>query len=343
MPFKKVMRQTLWLIASAASLPLCNAQYSDLNVYSFILTGDTMTLDGCDTTACSLEEGGDVSETDQFGNLAMYADRQGGNPSNSCWPDGRYCTSQYLVEKGEIDDGSGNIIEAFTINQPSESATQFVASKTQLMFKVISPTSESYTVFQYVAGKNGGPASFIELEEFTAKDGVFVSTDIAVNSLLEAKTYFIAPSDNKPSIYPNPPQGTTTQKVHIFTEVLNSDTQVALYADLLDVSPKSPFQPSVDWDEGPNNHNHKYGFRRTFTRALKEGGLEEGVVWQDQNDWKIYVTWIMDDGHNTIELPNPAEHYLVAAASDGGVNGQIIYMTVSIVIHNRFLCFIDLN
>lgn len=327
---KKCLTQALWLFANAASLKLSHAQvgdYASLNFYSHSLQGENSTLDGCDTTQCDLEDGDDVSETNQFGNLAMYADRQNGN--GNCWGDSRYCSTEYLVEQGEINDGSGNLVEAFTVHPPTVIATQFVASKTKLMFKINSPTFENYTVFQFFDGENGKPATFLEVEEFTAVDGVFVTTDISVSGLSGSKTYFSVPSDNKPSIYPDPPSGTTTQKVHMFTQSLNKETQALLLAEMFDVSPASPFQPSAGWNQGPDQHNHKYGFRRTFTRALQFGGSTEGVIWQDQNDWKIYVTWIESTGHINVELPNPDGHYLVGAASDGGVNGEIIYMTFS--------------
>lgn len=330
MVINKGLSKVLWLFAHAALLKLSHAQvgdYASLNFYSHALTTESFTIDGCDTTQCTLEQGQNVSDTDQFGNLAMYADRQNG--VGSCWPDSRYCSSQYLVEKGQINDGSGNVIEAFTVHPPTVIATQFVASQSKLMFKINSPTFETYTIYQFFDGVNGKPATFLEVEEFTAEDGAFVTTDIAVSGLSEKKTYFAVPSNSKPSIYPDPPSGTTTQKIHMFTEILSDDTQAVLLAEMFDVSPESPFQPSQDWNEGPNQHNHKYGFRRTFTRVLMAGGMTEGVVWQDQNDWKIYVTWIETTGHDTIELPNPDGHYLVAAASDGGKNGEIIYITVS--------------
>ena len=253
----------------------------------------------------------------------MYADKQNGN--KKCWKDSRYCNSEYDVERGEINNGSGGTFDAYKIFPAAVKATQFTASHTHLMFKVSSPTFSKYTAFEYKEGVNGGPASFIELEEFTAVDGEYVTTDVRVSQLSGPKIYFVTPSNAKPSIYPDPPAGTTTQFAHIFTKTLNSDTQAALYAQLFDVSPKAPFKPSSGWNEGPDKHNHKYGFRRTFTRVVKMGGSMEGVVWQDQSDWKIYVTWFTSTGHDNVELPNPGSHYLVATAGDEEVSGHIIY------------------
>lgn len=332
MIFTKLKAAVSCFAFSAFAVGMANAdEWPSLNVYTFTLDSPSvsMTLNGCTTSECQLDNGSALSDSEKIGDLAVYAARY---TDGNCYLQGGFCSSSYLVEQGSIDDGSGNIMAAFKIHPAANDATSFVASRTKLMFRFNAPLESSYTILEYIPGLSGAPATFVSKSSVEpGADGEYVMTDVDISQLSGESIFTVVPSDNAPSIWPEAQDGTTTQKAQVFS--LNAGgTQLGLFAQLFDVSPAMPFDPASGWPNPPDAHNQKYGFRRIFTRALKSGGNDDGVIWQDQTDWKIYVTWFTSSGHDTIELPNTNSGYLFAAASDGGSNGDIIYITVRFLI-----------
>ena len=214
------------------------------------------------------------------------------------------------------------------------------------MFKFSEPLEESYSILKFTDSQPLVPGSFevMDIIDSGSIDGEnFVRTQVDIYGLTESTIFLAVASDDIPTIWPEAEDGvTTTQKATIFEVEGAYEKSLGLYAQLFDISPATPFLPASGWNNGPEKHDHKYSFRKTFTRVLKPSG-EDGVVWQDFSDSKIYVTWFSDSGHETIKLPNPGDNTLVAAAGDGGLNGEIIYMTVSILLLTLILLFDNLS
>lgn len=306
----------LWFVAFVTALsPGCAQEWPPLNQFSFsIIDNSNKTLNGCDTTQCSVESGGEISEIDVFGDIAVYAGRQGG--VGGCFISADYCTSGYLVEEGEINGGIDNFT-AYKIHPASNPAGEFIASHTQLMFRIDSPMDGEYIVYKFVPSS---PFLFVFVGTFVPIDGEFVMTDVDISELTEAEIFL--------TVHQNDTNSFSNQKTTIFQQNVDSQTQINLLAELFDISPAKAFQPATGWNVGPDDHLHKYGFRKVYSRVQNQGGGKEGVVWQDQEDWTIYLTWFTAQGHYSTALMNPGSHYLVAASDDGGVNGEIIYVTV---------------
>jgi len=131
------------------------------------------------------------------------------------------------------------------------------------------------------------------------------------------------PKDDLPSGWPDAQKGTTIQKATVFVD---NELSLGLYAQLVDITPIQPTELSSK-GYAPDTHEHKYGYRKLLMR-VKKNESEDGVVWQDENDRKIYVTWFLSLGPSTIMLQDNTE-ILMAAVGDGGKNGNIIFLTMS--------------
>jgi len=325
----------IWLFVTSTNTVrgVLGNQWPSMNDFTFSLVNPPVStmLDGCSTTECNLENGASVPTDQQLGDLAMFSGKY--SATGTCFPWAPNCSSGYLVKKGEIDNGSGlNNIPAYIVHPPTNPATIFTASKSALMFKFSSPLAQSYDIIKY--DPNGGVFSHMDTITPTNAD-TFYQTTAEVWDLTASAIYFAVDSTNTPSIWPDAIAGTTTRKATVFT--LNTQgVQLSLKAQLFRVSPSLPFDPESGWNQGPDTHNHKYGFRKVFTRVVQSAGAGDGVIWQDQSTWKIFLTWFIPSGHNTIELQNQgSDHLLICAASDGGTNGDIIYLTVSASLDNQ--------
>ena len=210
------------------------------------------------------------------------------------------------------------------------------------MFKFSVPLKDSYSILKFTGSQPLLPEVIDTIDSGSIDGENFVRTEADVSGLTESTMFLAVGSDEILSVWPEANDGTTTQKATIFEIDGAYEKRLGLYAQLFDISPATPFLPASGWDGGPATNKHKYSFQKTFTRVLKPSG-DDGVIWQDFSDWKIYVTWFLKSGHETIELPNPGDNYLVAAAGDGGLNGEIIYMTVSILLLPLLLLFDNLS
>jgi hypothetical protein len=90
----------------------------------------------------------------------------------------------------------------------------------------------------------------------------------------------------------------------------------------------------LHWRRGLEEHEHKYSTKKRF-HAVSRTGNSNGVVFQDEETDKIYMTWFVEgetsdfESSSTVELPSdfgPSSWILFSATSDG--LGRIFYFLV---------------
>jgi len=293
-------------------------------------------LDGCTTTICDLQAGTPVLDENKLDDLAIVAPAKKGKCKAVS---ANNCNSKYLVQKGVIDDGLGTkVVDAYRVHPPTTKSLKSTKFKSKLWFRV--PASAThYRVYRFVESSSAGPAEFVAEQDLKGNpEGGFVETDIEVHKIGTKETpkiYFVIDvNDTDFKVWPDPADGTTTVKATVFEGVsLESklNYKLSLYAELFDLNAikGTPFDPVSSWKgSGPDQHYHKYSWKRVFNKVYKQDGTE-GVVWQDEITLKIYVTWITKTGHESIELPNVESFPIYGATGDGGKNGHIVYITIS--------------
>ena len=108
-----------------------------------------------------------------------------------------------------------------------------------------------------------------------------------------------------------------------------SDTPVGLVAQVRHEVPGRPFDTVLDYQSGPASWENRYGQHRQLFPVRH--GDEPGVVWQDQGDGTVRVTWLSDAdpaAHRTLPLRTPEDMLLGAAASDD--EGQLYVLVVEV-------------
>ena len=309
-------------------LSVCVAAFDSwpsLNYYSFSGDGDSKTLSGRGSHECNFNpnDPSTVKEVDRFHDIGIIA---GKHTNGVCYPWGSNSDADFLVEKGTLSYGGGTAHDAYKIHPAEIGATDYTASKPTLVFKFDAGFETSYSIYKVVEAENPGEASVLtlvdEISPVTADHYVLTSAIAPMNDGGVTTFYAVVPSNTDFSIWPPPSDGSTTRKATIFDE-----EDVALYAELFEEDGITPFDAATDYDSGPSSWTQKYGLRKHFTKVTKDNGGTDGVVWQDQSDDKIFVTWENSSGHSSVELPTPGDHYLAAAASNN--DGHIIYITVS--------------
>jgi len=310
-------------------LSVCSASFDSwpgLNHYTFTETGESKTLSGRGSTECNFDpdDPSTVSSGDQFQNIGIIAGIYSAN--GICYPYSGNSDADFLVEKGTLSsDGDGMGYDAYKIHPAQIGSTIFTASKPTLVFKFDAGFEASYNIYQVDEGENPGEAAVLtlleEISPVTTDHFVLTSVIAPMNDGGVTTIYAVVPSSVDVSIWPSPPDGTTTRKATVF-----DTTDLALYAELFEEDDSSPFDASTGFNVGPSSWQYRYAIRKFFTKVTKDNGATDGVVWQDQSDDKIYVTWETSSGHSTIELPTPNNHYLVAATSKP--NGNMVYITM---------------
>jgi len=147
------------------------------------------TVNGCLTSQCKLEDDpSDVKAVDIFGDLGVYAGRQGA---------GDYCSSEYLIEKGTFKDDSDNECTAYKVHPPASKAKSFEASRTFLMFKFFDNLNLTHSLIEYKPSTFGKPAYFSILEEINPTvAGQYERTQESINSLTEPKIFCVVSNEH---------------------------------------------------------------------------------------------------------------------------------------------------
>jgi len=295
-----------------AAISLGHAQtLPDLITYNFTVV-ETKILPGT-SSSCN----GTIVAADRIQNLALVALYY----QNGCYTDGRYNHNNYLVERGTVAAaiGGSGTFAAYRIHEPQNKATQFLASKHAIYYRF--PTIENYTVYSFANGSLSKvtevPASAIA--NTTDFIPVPTTTPITVSEVIGSVTYVFVPSATLVSSYTLLAPGVEGARVAStpFGDVLKYRYTVA----------GTPFDTALDFSAGPGDFNNTYSNARRFF-LVRNGNAGLGVVWQDQANSSLKLTWFGADRKSptTVTLANPKAEGLACATGDD--TGNVYYLTV---------------
>lgn len=80
-----------------------------------------------------------------------------------------------------------------------------------------------------------------------------------------------------------------------------------------------PHIPSEHWKFGPKDHSHTYQTSKKYYPMSRADG-REGVLWEDAQDGKVYMTWFSEDlssAESKLVYTPKTDEVLYAAASNG--------------------------
>lgn len=253
---------------------------------------------------------GTVKSEDSIGQIAILARQQAGVSNPSCWTDGGYNFKDFPVKQGTLSSASGDSYEAYVVGKPA-SPTNFAASGHYIAYKPAAVGT--FDIYEF-------DGHFTKIGSITATSTDWQYTDIEASKITTSRTLVFVPSgDPAPSV------------LHAIASDLNG-AQLAsnpigdIYHYELAISGgRTPLDLS-EFTAGPADHGNRYGQNRYFHLVeLSSGNL--GIVWQDRNDYKIYLTKFDRRGTSTtVDLPSGSgnQYMLGAAASDGA--GSIYYI-----------------
>jgi len=167
-----------------------------LNI-SFVPNNDeTKLLSGMGTIECNPS---DVDTGDILGDIGIF---KGLHSNGGCLPYDNYAYSDFLTEKGLLDDGSGKTYEAYKINHPNNVPLQFQAGATKLMFKVDGVLAASYIVYKAQPTTSGGTyaVQVAQKDIVPVAAGQFIMTSIELTNsgfddVSDPPIFFVVPSD----------------------------------------------------------------------------------------------------------------------------------------------------
>jgi len=279
------------------------------NLKNYTFTGEeTKILPGMSVeSACD----GTITKEDQIGRLALVALFY----QNWCYTDGRYNHNDYQVDRGTISDTSQLRFDAYRIYEPARKASDFLASQHAVYYRF--PTQEDYTVYSFDGDSINKvleiPASQIDTNQFVKLE------NLTVSSIKNFATYLFVPSQQRVSTFTELAPGIEGARIgqNVLGEILKYRYNVT----------GRPFDTKLDFDYGPNTHTNVYSHTRQFFLVQKSNG-SLGIVWQDQEDNSIQVSWLGSDlqSQQTTELSYFPNEDLAAATTDG--EGVIYYLTI---------------
>jgi len=251
---------------------------------------------------------------DQIGDLALVAMDFGGQ---GCYTNGSYNHNDYLVERGSVTGGGGSF-PAYRIQEPSHKASSFLASRHAIYYRF--PAVADYSVYRFADGTFSKaadlPAASINPGGFTL---VTAANPITVSEIIGSAIYVFVPSATRLSVFTQLAPG-------VEGATLGATPLGNLLKYRYSVT-DTPFDTASGYSVGPGEWNSRYAFNRQFF-PLENGAGNIGVLWQDEADLSIQITWFGADLQSpvTIPLPNPRNEELAAATGDGA--GNAYYLTI---------------
>ena len=196
------------------------------------------------------------------------------------------------------------MLEAIRISPPTETATQFVASRTQLYIKQSAARSTNIWTYTPTQG-------FRVLETVDAQTS-YTKTSVRVDDLSETMLVILQSASTRVSIWPLAAAGVEAAWLDG-----RADGSFSLTARRFSVAGQ-PFLPEAQWNHGPGTHSGNYGtYKRFFVVTHSDG--REGVVWQDFANDAVKLTWLAADylSSQTVQLSSLVSQVFVGAVGDG--------------------------
>ena len=220
----------------------------------------------------------------------------------SSWGDGRYNSMDFTIQSGLV--GS---FRAYKIDGPKTKFKQFQASQNTIWLSF--EKAGDYKI--YLLDDTG---TLTEEGSITSPEGgKFIKTNMLADSL---KTLVIAPASARVSNWPLVAPG-------VEFAVVWQDKDFTIKALRYDVSIGQPYNPSKNFLEGPSSWKYRYGTWKRFFPVFNSG--IEGVVWQDKDSNKIFLSWLVDNflSISHVELPTKSVVKPVLQAAAGNGKGEV--------------------
>jgi hypothetical protein len=302
------------LLALAGMSPLPAQSLPDLVTYHFTAAQSKVLPGGSASPGSPCN--GTIGTADQIENFALAAVFY----QNGCYTDGRYNHNDYPVDRGTVSaSGGGPGFAAYRIHEPRKKATQFLASKHAVYYRF--PTVEDYTVYSFAGGSLSKVADVpaAAIVTTTGFIPVTAAAPITVSETAGSVTYVFAPSTARVSSFT--PLGPGVEGARVASTPLG-DVLKYRYAVA-----GTPFDSALDFSAGPGTHANIYSDRRRFF-LVRRGNAGPGVVWQDQADLSLKLTWFGADRRSpvTVTLANPQAQGLAGATGDDA--GNVFCLTV---------------
>ena len=257
--------------------------------------------------------------------------------SGTCLTDGRYNDANIPVEKGKLTSiNAQKAVEyvAYKFGYPMSVHTEFLGSTLGLFFKpsIVSGSEtydgESYTVYSYDRG-NFNQLKTISPATITASKGKnsggYIYTELQLMSDLLNKIIVIAANTTRVSSWPQDGNG-------IDAALLSQPYDwYILTARRYNLPSKiSIFDPMINWNVGPIQHDHKYSTKKRFYPVSRIGN-KNGVVFQDETSKRVFMLWFNSiqgcktsascfKSTNVMELPGANVAIGTPGAADGTFN-----------------------
>ncbi len=307
-------RRLFWLIFIIGPVGLNQAQtVPDLINYSFTVA-ETKTLPGT-SSAPGAPCNGTIAPADQVQDLAIVALPNRGD----CWTDGRYNGSNFKVDRGTLSGAGGSPLAAYRVYAPANKPTQFLVSRAGLYYRF--PTVDNYTVYTFAGGAltrvaNVPAAAIPNTTDFVQVTNA--SGPITFNDITDSAIYVVAPSATRLSVY-----------TFLATGVEGGRIASSPLGDVLKYRytvEGTPFDTTTSFSSGPGDWGNTYSDTRRFFPVRNGDAL--GVVWQNQADASLKLTWFGADRRSptTVGLANPRNEGLACATGDD--TGNVYYLTV---------------
>ena len=203
------------------------------------------------------------------------------------------------------------------------------------MFKFDTASTDPHYIIQFTPNSGRNINTFNLKETITPnKANKFFKTQVEVSDLKDKTVFFAVAQNLAPSIWPAVNGTDKIPEARLF-KIEAKGKLYALYGRISNTLPGNPFNAGLDWQVAPNSADHANSFRKTFFRVIKPGqgraNSRDGVLWQDNTNWKIYLTWFNKTQVPTsTQVENTGNNYLSVAAGERRNNGDIVYITVRI-------------
>ena len=113
--------------------------------------------------------------------------------------------------------------------------------------------------------------------------------------------------------------------------IIWQDSSFQVTAHRWDVSVGQPYDPSKGHQQGPASWG--YSTTQKYLFPVSNNG-QEGVVWQDQDTLKIFLSWLSGKGLSVVsnfELPTTGVSNPVLNAAAGNGKGEVVVWACSVL------------
>ena len=310
------------VFVSYSSVSVADVLLPSIKTYAFTVQSSKV-APGTSTQIASDEASGDscdgnIDDVDTLGSLNVYAAFY----QNGCYSGGGYANSNYPIEMGKLTSGTSSYT-AYRVAPAKVKASEFLASHHRLRMKFDAQTD--YDIYSYV-NNVFAKTCHIASNEITVGKFTESSCLADLDALTKPTIYFaIKSTDPKPSTLKTLSPGVAGAKLKVLTGFADMN-----YYTIQQPDSRTP-NDLLDSAEAPGEF-HFAGMLHYNLMVLPQDKL--GMVWQDRNAYKVYLTTLTADRMTTtITLPRPTlatssgKNYVLGSAAADEL-GNLYYVLI---------------